>query len=244
MLPDRPVTGRLDPQRQPEDLDEPDRAGVVERVALVVRGERLVVQRHRRAPPDDDRRAVIQPHPDLARDDPLRRRDVRPQVARQRAEPQAVVDQPRQLVGHEPVEPQRVARQRQPLERPVSGVQDRRRRRLVDLAALDPDQPILDVVDPPDAVRAAKVVDALDQVDGREPLPVERHRDPALEVDHDLDRGGRIGRRATVHSNASAGGVTHGSSRTPVSHERPHRLTSIEYGEALVIGISIPRSAA
>ena len=36
--------------------------------------------------------------------------------------------------------------------------------------------------------------------------------------------------------------MTHGSSSTPVSHERPHRLTSIEYGEALVIGISMPRS--
>jgi len=30
----------------------------------------------------------------------------------------------------------------------------------------------------------------------------------------------------------------------PVSHERPQRLTSIEYGEAFVIGISIPRSIA
>ena len=36
--------------------------------------------------------------------------------------------------------------------------------------------------------------------------------------------------------------MTHGSSSTPVSHERPQRLTSIEYGEAFVIGISMPRS--
>ena len=49
---------------------------------------------------------------------------------------------------------------------------------------------------------------------------------------------------STVHSYASGGGVTHGSSRTPVSHERPQRFTSIEYGDAFVIGISMPRSFA
>ena len=101
VLADRAVAGGLDPQRQPEDLDEPDRRGVVERVALVVRREVLVVQRQRRAPAGDDRAAVVEPDPDLARDDPLRRRDVRPQVAGQGAEPQAVVDQPGQLVGDE-----------------------------------------------------------------------------------------------------------------------------------------------
>ena len=49
---------------------------------------------------------------------------------------------------------------------------------------------------------------------------------------------------STVHSYASAGGVTHGSSRMPVSHYRPQRFTSIEYGDAFVTGISIPRAAA
>ncbi len=67
-------------------------------------------------------------------------------------------------------------------------VQDRRGRRLVDLAALDPDQAILDVVDPPDAVRAAQRVQPLDQLDRRQALAIERDRDAALEVDHDLDR--------------------------------------------------------
>ena len=55
-----------------------------------------------------------------------------------------------------PVEAERVARQRQPLERAVRRVQDRRRRRLVDLAALDADQAVLDVVDAADAVGAAE----------------------------------------------------------------------------------------
>ena len=159
VLADRAVAGGLHAQRQPEDLDEPDGGGVVERVALVVGREALVVQRQRRAAPDDHGLAVIEPDPDLARHDALRRGDVAAQVARQGAEPQAVVDQPGQLVGHEPVEAERVARQRQALEGAMGGVQDRGRRRLVDLAALDADEAVLDVVDAPDAVRAAERVE-------------------------------------------------------------------------------------
>ncbi len=40
----------------------------------------------------------------------------------------------------------------------------------------------------------------------------------------------------------SAGGSTHGSSSTPHSMARPHRLSSIEYGLALVVGTGMPRS--
>ena len=109
VLADGAMPSGLDPKRQPEDLDEADRRRVIEGVALVVRGEALVVERHRRATPDDDGVAVIQPDPNLAGDDPLRRRGVGAKVARQRAEPQPVVDQPGQLVGHEAVEPERVA---------------------------------------------------------------------------------------------------------------------------------------
>jgi hypothetical protein len=82
-----------------------------------------------------------------------------------------------------------------------------------------PDQAILDVVDPTDAVRAARVVDALDQLDRRESLAIERYRDPTPRSRRCLDGDGASA--ATVHSNASAGGVTRGSSRTPVSHDGP-----------------------
>ena len=98
------------------------------------------------------------------------------------------------------VEPERVARQRQPLERAVGGVQDGRRRRLVDLAALDADQAVLDVVDAADAVRAAERVQALDELDGAEPLAVERDRDAALEVDRRPRPGPARRPGATVHS--------------------------------------------
>ena len=77
----------------------------------------------------------------------------------------------------------------------MGGVQDDGRGRLVDLAALDADQPVLDVVDPADAVRAAQVVQPLDQRHGAQRLAVDRDRDAALEADDDLDRVGRVGRR-------------------------------------------------
>ena len=66
VLADGAVAGGLDPQRQPEDLDEPDRRRVVERVALVVRRQALVVQRQRGAPTDDDGLAVVEADPDVA----------------------------------------------------------------------------------------------------------------------------------------------------------------------------------
>ena len=74
-------------------------------------------------------------------------------------------------------------------------VQDHRRGRLVDLAALDADEAVLDVVDPADAVRAAQVVQPLDQLDRAQPLAVDRDRDAALEAEDDLDRRGRVAGR-------------------------------------------------
>ena len=82
----------------------------------------------------------------------------------------------------------------------MRGVQDRRGRRLVDLAALDPDEAVLDVVDAADAVGAAQVVEALDELDRRQPLAVEGDRDAALEGDDDLDRAPAPADGATVHS--------------------------------------------
>ena len=76
----------------------------------------------------------------------------------------------------------------------MRGVQDRGGRRLVDLAALDPDQPVLDVIDPADAMGGAQLVDAIDQGDRQQPLAVDGDRDAALELDRDLDRVGRVGR--------------------------------------------------
>ena len=77
-------------------------------------------------------------------------------------------------------------------------VQDDRRRRLADLAALDADEPVLDVVDPPDTVLAAEVVQPLDQLDEPSRSPSMDTGCP-LEADHDLDGAG-ASPAATVHS--------------------------------------------
>ena len=63
--------------------------------------------------------------PDLARDDALRAGDVAPQVAVERAEPQAVVGELGQLVGHVAVEAERVLGERQGFERAVRRLEDR-----------------------------------------------------------------------------------------------------------------------
>ena len=60
-------------------------------------------------------------------------------------------------------------------------------------------------------------------------------RHAALEVDHDRRRA-RAARSAgaAVHAYASSGGAFQGSSSTPASIERPHRLASTEYGFSTV----------
>ena len=142
----------------------------------LVRRERLLVQRERAAPAGDDRVAVVEPDADVAADDALAAGRVAAQVAVQGAEPQAVVGELGQLVGHDAVEAERVLGERQPLEGAVGAVDDRGRRGLVDLAALDADQAVLDVVDAADAVGAGQIVQLLDERDRIEPLAVERDR--------------------------------------------------------------------
>ena len=188
---DRAVASRLDPQREAEDLDEAHGARVVEGVALVVGRQVLVVQRERRAPPVDRGGTVIEADPDVAGDRPIGARDVAAQVAVEGAEPQAVVGELGDLVGDDAVEAERVLGEDEALQRAVRGVEDRRRGRLVDLAALDADQAVLDVVDPAHAVRAAELVEPLDEGDRVQALAVDRDRHAALEADDDLH-----GRRA------------------------------------------------
>ena len=59
--------------------------------------------------------------------------------------------------------------------------QDRGGRHLVDVAHLQADDPVLDVVDDPDAVAHPDLGRALDQLDEPEPLAVERDRHARLE---------------------------------------------------------------
>ena len=72
----------------------------------------------------------------------------------------------------------------------MGDMQHGRRGRLVDLAALDADQPILDVVHPTDTMGAGQGMQPLDELDRSQPDAVERDRDATLELDDDLDRVG------------------------------------------------------
>ena len=80
---------------------KPTAAAWSKRVVRLVGRERLVVQRERAAPADDDRVAVVEPDADVAADDALAARRVGAQVAVQGAEPEPVVGELGQLVGHD-----------------------------------------------------------------------------------------------------------------------------------------------
>ena len=79
----------------------------------------------------------------------------------------------------------------------MRGVQDGGRGRLVDLAALDAHEAVLDVVDAADAVPAAEVVHALAPARPGPWSHRRARRDPALEADGQL--GGDVGRLARRH---------------------------------------------
>ena len=67
----------------------------------------------------------------------------------------------------------------------MRGQDDRRRRHLVQVPNLQPDDPILDLVDDPDPVPAAELGNALSSSTRSEPLAVDGHRAAALEADPD-----------------------------------------------------------
>ena len=81
----------------------------------------------------------------------------------QRREPQAVVDQLAPALLDGALEPGQLALEGDVLELLVRGDQCDRAGRLVDLAALDADQAVLDDVDPPDALGAGTAVQLLDR---------------------------------------------------------------------------------
>ncbi len=69
------------------------------------------------------------------------------------------------------------------LELLVRGREDRRGGLLVDAAALHPDQPVFDQVDPADAVLAADLVERLDHLDGLHLRAVDGDWPALLEAD-------------------------------------------------------------
>ena len=82
----------------------------------------------------------------------------------------------------------RVPGRHQPLQFLVRGMENDRRRRLVDLARLDADQAVLDHVDAADAMRAGDRAEAVDELDDRHRHAVDRRGHAALEGDFDVRR--------------------------------------------------------
>src|SRR5436309_1261685 len=179
---------RLRAQRHAEDGDESLRRLVVEEVAFAIGGERRRIQRVRRAASDDTERAAVESNADLAAHETLRAADVHSEVLMVRREPEAVVDHLRVFPRDARLEAQRVLREHHLFEGLVRRVQDHRRRRLVDLARLDTDEAVLDLVDAADAVLAADLVEPLDERDAAELLAADFAGDTLAELDDDLAR--------------------------------------------------------
>ena len=140
---------------RPHSCDEALGQRLVEGVALVVGGQVEVVQRRLRAPAGD---GTARPPCSVIRISPvtccLGVGDEGVQRVLQRREPQAVVDQLAPALLDGALEAGQVALDGDVLQLLVRGDQRDRAGRLVDLAALDADQPVLDHVQPPDALRA------------------------------------------------------------------------------------------
>src|SRR2546428_4515914 len=186
---------RLRAQRQSKDTDESLRRFVVERIAFPVRRERCRVQRVRRASADHGRRAAIEPNTNLSGDEALGAPHVRGEVLVVRREPEPVVYKLCVLAADLRLEAQRLLRQHQRFERPMSLVQEERGRGFVDLARFDPDQAVLDHVDAPHAVLAGELVQTLHEIDALDLRAVDRDRDALIETDRDLTwlRGRLVG---------------------------------------------------
>ena len=116
----------------------------------------------------------------------------------ERRKPQPVVDQIGILLRHQRLKSSRILRERNVLQHLMRLMEDRSRRRLVDLPGLYSDQTILQMIHPPDAVPTGDLVELQDEFYTIHLDAVQRHREAPLELDLDplrLVRGvPRIGR--------------------------------------------------
>src|SRR6266576_6293767 len=116
--------------------------------------------------------------------------DVGVEVAPVAGEPLALVHEARVLRGNGRLETPSLGVEHQVFEGPVRGVKNDGRRRLVDLARLDPHEAVLDHVDAADAVQAAQTVELLNQGYGVGLAAIERRRYALLAGQLDAPWGG------------------------------------------------------
>ena len=140
--------------------------------------------------------ALVQPHPHLAGNIPLRAGDIGVQIPPVRREPEAVVHQVGVFLRYPFLETRLLAGQRHRLQRPVRRVQRYGGRRFVHFPRLDAHQPVLHMVNAPDAVAPGQPVQMRNQVHAGHPFAVQGHRDALLKADFHIGR--RIGGGAGV----------------------------------------------
>ena len=109
--------------------------------------------------------------------------DKRVEGVAKRAEPQTVVDHLRPLLRDRVLEPRHLFRERDVLQRLVSLKKQHRGRSFVDLARLDADEAVLQVIDAADSVLAADPVEGRHQLQRIDGLAIERDRQAFLESD-------------------------------------------------------------
>src|ERR1051325_1913899 len=170
-------------QRQPENFDEPLGRAMVELVLLRVGRETRMIEGVGRGPSRDRHRSLEQFELHGPGDMGLGLFDERVEGAPEGGKPQSVIDQIRIFLGQPVLQVEDHLVEREALQLRVREVENRRRRRLVNLPGLDPDEAVLDKVYPPDSVGSADPVQRFEQRDGSHSLAVEFDRNPLLERD-------------------------------------------------------------
>ena len=150
------------------------------------------------------------------------------EVVAQRLPPEAGVDEVGPLAVELGLELVLVDRADEPLELLVGGQEDRRGGDLVDVAHLQADDAVLDVVDDADAVARADRGDAFDQLDEPEASPSSATGRPRSKPSSIVSgSSGACSGRVTSWKTSSSGACSRSSIQRP-SEERPQRLSSIE----------------
>src|SRR5262249_54092128 len=149
---------------------------VVELVARLVGRQFLAVQAVLALAADRRGLALEELHPHDTANETLVTQYEMEQVLMKGAEPQSIINYIRILLRNHCLETLRLFAQAQRLQLAMGVVENHRRRRLVQLTRLDADQPVLDVVDPADAVFAAELVQTLDQGNAVHFFPVQSCR--------------------------------------------------------------------
>src|SRR5665811_1860116 len=167
-------------------VDEALGLALVEGVAFVIGGQAEVVQAGLGATTGDDGAPAVQRHPDVTGDVFLGGGHERVERALQRAVPETVVGELAPLLLDATLVAAELTLHRDVLELLVSGDEGEGARGLIDLAALDAHETVLDQVEAADTGIAGPLVELLDGLQHADLLSVDGNGHTGLEGDDDL----------------------------------------------------------